>query len=139
MKRILFDINVVLDLLLDRAPWVNDAKTLMQAGLDGRAVALLSSASVGTLYYLIRKQAGEEAARRSIHRTAIAFEIVPVDSAIVARALELNGPDLEDDLQIATAERAGAEVIVTRDLNDYARSPIRALDPATTIRQLGLA
>lgn len=48
----------------------------------------------------------------------------------VRLALELPMSDLEDAMQVAAAERFGAQIIAARNLKDYGGSPIRALKPA---------
>ena len=37
--------------------------------------------------------------------------------------------DLEDALQVAAAESWGADLVVTRNLRDYRRSPVKAISP----------
>ena len=38
-------------------------------------------------------------------------------------------------MQVAAAEACGAERIVTRNVRDFLRSPIRAMTPATFLRE----
>ena len=38
--------------------------------------------------------------------------------------------------EVAAARACGARFIVTRNVRDYARSPIRAVDPQTALRDL---
>ena len=44
--------------------------------------------------------------------------------------------DFEDALQVAAAMAAGAEVIATRNVRDYAHAPIRAASPEALLREL---
>jgi hypothetical protein len=37
--------------------------------------------------------------------------------------------DFEDAMQVVAAEACGADVIATRNIRDYARSPLRAATP----------
>ena len=39
-------------------------------------------------------------------------------------------PDFEDTLQIAAAKEWGADVIVTRDRDGFANSPVKVMTPA---------
>ncbi|MFI0348039.1 MAG: hypothetical protein ACH346_04615 [Chthoniobacterales bacterium] len=48
-------------------------------------------------------------------------------------ALALNFSDLEDAMQCITAACFLAEVIVTRNLRDYKKSPIKAMSPAEVL------
>lgn len=46
------------------------------------------------------------------------------------RALTLGLTDLEDAMQASAAIRFGAQMIVTRNLKDFTRSPVKAITPA---------
>jgi len=58
------------------------------------------------------------------------FCVVPgAGTAEMKQALELGFSDLEDAMQTAAALLFGAQIIVTRNLPDYRRSPIKAACP----------
>jgi predicted nucleic acid-binding protein len=61
--KIFLDLNVVLDLLLDRAPWVDEAKRMTARVLSGDLQAYVSATSVPTLFYIASRTAGAERAR----------------------------------------------------------------------------
>jgi len=44
--------------------------------------------------------------------------------------------DFEDALQVAAAVACGASVIATRNLQDYAKSPVRAAEPLFVLAEL---
>ena len=44
--------------------------------------------------------------------------------------------DFEDEMQVAAARACGAQYIVTRNVKDYARSPIRAVTPQGALDDL---
>ena len=64
-------------------------------------------------------------------------EVAPVGSADARRALQLPMNDIDDAFQAAAALAWGADVIVTRNLADYRRSPVAALSPATFMKRVG--
>jgi hypothetical protein len=45
-------------------------------------------------------------------------------------------PDFEDAMQVAAAERFGAQVVATRNLKHYKQSPIRAIVPTDLLTLL---
>lgn len=53
--KVLFDLNVVLDLLLDRAPWAQDAKALVAHVLAGRIDGYVCATAIPT-FVLYRSQ-----------------------------------------------------------------------------------
>ena len=55
--------------------------------------------------------------------------IAPADAGSVRYAASLPMADFEDALQVAAARACGARCVVTRNLADYARSPIPAISP----------
>jgi predicted nucleic acid-binding protein len=127
--RVLLDTNVVLDVLLSREPWLDDAKALWLATDNGQLTAYLSAANLTDIYYVARRLADAALARQAIKLCLDAFEILPVDRAALERAQQLSGPDFEDNLQIASAEAADLDAIVTRDAAGFTDSTVAVLSP----------
>jgi predicted nucleic acid-binding protein len=48
--RVLLDTNVVLDVLLNRQPWVNDAAAVWQANDDGRVIVYLAASTFTDIF-----------------------------------------------------------------------------------------
>ena len=58
------------------------------------------------------------------------FTIVPVGEKAIDRALALEPRDFEDALQYYSAEQAGADFIVTRNVKDFDfASTVKTLEP----------
>ena len=64
-------------------------------------------------------------------------EVVRTGTADVRYALDLPMSDFEDALQAAAARACGARAIVTRNVRDFARSPIPAITPGVAFTGLG--
>ena len=47
IMRVLLDTNVILDVLLNRAPWVTEAKAVWQAHADGRITGYMTATTMG--------------------------------------------------------------------------------------------
>jgi hypothetical protein len=58
------------------------------------------------------------------------FEVAPVTRAVLDGALASKAPDFEDAVLAEAALQAGAQAIITRNLRDFAHSPVRAHTPA---------
>lgn len=136
MRQYLLDINVVLDLLLNRSPWAADAASIWDAHRYGRIRALVAAFSLPTVFYIVRRQAGIPAARTAVQACSTTLDIAPTDHATLLAAHALAGPDFEDDLQIACAVRAQVDAVVTRDPRGFAASPIPVLAPADVVASL---
>jgi predicted nucleic acid-binding protein len=134
--RVLFDVNVVLDVVLDRHPWVNDAKPLVEAVLAGKIEGYLAATTITTVYYVARKSAGPERALLAVTLCLQAFEVASVNAEVLAAAAALQGPDFEDNVQIAAARAASCDSLVTRDQAGFATSTIRAVSPAALVAEI---
>jgi predicted nucleic acid-binding protein len=136
MKQYLLDASVVLDLLLNRPPWAADAAVIWDAHRNHQIKAWIAAFTVPTIYYVARKQAGIPAARTAVHACVTTLDIVPTEQATLLAAHALAGSDFEDDLQIASAQRAGVDAIVTRDPKGFAASPVPVVTPANLAASL---
>lgn len=137
MKRILFDTNVVLDVLLDRQPYVEGSAAAWAAVETGTTEGMLAAHAVTTIHYLVRKEWGNVKARRIISNILRVFEVAPVDGAVVQEALELPFSDFEDAVTAAAARLAACECIVTRDPKGFRGSTVLSLTPEAVIPLLG--
>jgi predicted nucleic acid-binding protein len=127
--RVLLDTYVVLDVLLSREPWLDDARALWLAADNGELSAYLSATSLTDIYYVARRLADVPRAQQAVKLCLDAFEVLPVDRAALERAQQLTGPDFEDNVQIGCAEAAGLDAIVTRDTGGFADSTVAVLSP----------
>ena len=129
MRRILFDTNVVLDVLLDRQPYVEASAAAWAAVETGVAEGMLAAHAVTTIHYLAGKELSGLKARRIVSAILRVFRVAAVDGAVVEEALQLPIPDFEDAVTSAAARAAGCEFIVTRDPKGFRGSPVRSLTP----------
>src|SRR5688572_4267027 len=130
MKRILLDVNVVLDVLLDRKPFAEPSSAVWAAVEKGEAEGLLAAHAVTTLHYLNARTVGARAARETTEALLSVFNIAGVDEAVLAFALALGWQDFEDAVTAAAARKAKCDAIVTRNPRDFVKSPIRVLAPS---------
>ncbi len=75
MTRVLLDTNVVLDFLLDRAPFADEAAALWQANDDGRIEAYVSAITPVNVFYVARKLKGIETARQLVESLLVACRV----------------------------------------------------------------
>lgn len=128
--RVLFDTNVVLDVLLDREAFVADATLLVDLVEQGEITGLLCATTITTLAYLAGKAVGKKQAMLQIKHLLSLFEVAAVTRAVLDAALANKAPDFEDAVLAEAALQAGAQAIITRNLRDFAHSPVRAYTPA---------
>lgn len=82
------------------------------------------------------KHASREAARVRVLDLLSVLEVAPVDDDVLKRALALPYADLEDAVQMAAAQRAAADYVVTRDRTLYGTGPVPAVTPGELLALL---
>lgn len=122
--KVLFDTNVVLDLLLDRESFSLDAARCFSRVESGEIEGWLCASTVTTLHYLIKKSVGAGKAFDSISLILSLFEIAPVDKSVLESALHLPFKDFEDAVLHEAARYSNVDVIVTRNVADFKNSSI---------------
>lgn len=133
MKRLLLDLNVVLDVILDCAPGADAAAALWAAIERGQGHGMLPAHGLTTIFYLLEKARGASFAREGVERLIGIFGVAPVDDEVVRRALVLAWPDFEDAVCAAAAEASGCHAIVTRDADGYPNASLPVIDPAAAL------
>jgi predicted nucleic acid-binding protein len=128
--KVAFDTNVILDVLLDRAPHVNASKALMWAAERGEINGLLCATTVTTVDYFLNKQFGKTQSVRAINDLLSVFEIAPVSRSVLQNALDSDMHDFEDAVLACAAIQSGAELIVTRNAKDFVGCALTVLTPA---------
>ena len=128
--KILLDLNVILDVVLDRDPFVADALAVCRECATGRSAGYLAAISLPTLFYLVKKIKHLESAREAVRLCLESFEIAPVTRNELTSARDSQGADFEDNIQIACAVSSGVGMIVTRNAADFSHSPIPVMTPA---------
>ena len=122
--KIFFDTNVILDVLLDRDPFVEEALPLLAKVECSEITGVICATTVTTIYYLVSKCLGTEEAIRHIKTLLSIFEITPVNRAVLEDALNSGFSDFEDAVLHASALIVGADCIVTRDFSGFKNSKI---------------
>jgi predicted nucleic acid-binding protein len=118
----LFDTNVVLDLLLDRAPHAETAAALVSRVERGELAGYLCATTITTVFYLATKAIGAKAAHEHIQKLLGLFEIAPVGRGVLESAMTAGFDDFEDAVLYEAARHAGAYCIVTRNVRDFKRA-----------------
>ena len=133
---ILLGADVLMDIALDRRPHSGPASDLLDRIEHGAESAYIAWHSVSKLYYIVAPARGGASARESIAELTSFVSVATTDTEAIRYAAVLPMEDLEDAMQVAAARACGARHIVTRNVRDYQRSPIRAIDPQEALSEL---
>lgn len=134
--RVLLDTNVVLDVLLNREPWVTEASSLWQANDKGQIVGYVTATTITDIFYVARRLTDLKTAHMAVKICLAAFEVCAVDRKTLELALTLPGTDFEDNLQIACANSIGLDAIITRDSAGFTGATVSILTPIEALAQL---
>ena len=135
--RVLFDTNVLLDVLLDREPWVEWSSACWQANDEGRITGYVTACSIPDIFYIARRLKDRDVAYKAVRICLDAFNICLIDAQTLEQAMGLAEDDFEDNLQIAAAAIAGLDTIVTRDKEGFAEAALPVLTPEELMQQIG--
>ena len=91
---------------------------------------------MSNLYYVVTPTLGGVSARDFIVELTRFVAVATTDTEGIRYAAELPMKDFEDAMQVAAARACGARHIVTRNVQDYKRSPIRAVAPQEALSEL---
>lgn len=122
--KILFDTNIVLDVLMDRQPYADAAVELFSKVEDGTVMGYLGATTITTVFYLAAKTVGAARAQAEIKKLLTLFEVAPVNRPVLEAALVADFKDFEDAVIHEAACHVGADAIVTRNQKDFKKSRI---------------
>ena len=129
MKRVLYDINVLLDVLLKREPFLADSASALDAVGQGQVEGYIAGHAVTTLFYLLQRELGIAKSRQVLAGFLTKMRVAPVTDAGIRQALNNSFKDFEDGVTYAAAQEAEVSVIVTRNVNDFTKGIIPAVLP----------
>jgi hypothetical protein len=79
--------------------------------------------------YIIRKAENKGKARTALHLLRDIFTAVAPDQQLLNQAMDSDIDDFEDAVQYFSADRIGADYLVTRNLDDFPYDGIPVISP----------
>ena len=128
--RVLFDTNILLDILEQRAPHFQSSRDALVTCEACGGEILLAWHSLSNAFYIYGRKVGQAMAQTALGDAILCMTVGTVGHREARRALDLGFADLEDAMQAAAAEAANADWIITRDKAGFARSPVPVMTPA---------
>lgn len=126
----LIDTNVILDALISRAPHHISAERLLLFVAEDKLKAAITASSVTDIYYLLYKYFHDaDQAKQVLLKLFRLFEVLDVTGSDCEKALSMPMQDYEDALLATCAKRRKLDLIITRNLKDFAESPVKAITP----------
>ena len=126
---VLIDTDVLIDVALERKRHVDSASALLDALEQRQAGAFVAWHSISNFYYLVQPTRGRAGARQFVLDLTSFIDVAPTTTTSLRFAASVDMKDFEDAMQVAAAMACGADVIATRNIKDYAKSPVKAATP----------
>lgn len=134
--KIMIDTNVLLDCLLDRHPFSDDAQEILEQCARGKYQGCILASTITDIFYIAEKYMDD------LHELYLLIGELLEDLLLVAlsrkdlmSALDKRELDFEDCVLSLCAESAGCDLIVTRNVEGYKTSGVPAVSPKTFIKR----
>mgnify|MGYP001146014751 FL=1 len=112
--KVLIDTNVILDVLCNRLPFVEDAQKVFRLCEVNKITGYISALSIPNIIYIMRKELDADKISDILEKLSLIFTIADLKSSDLTKAVKLGFDDYEDALQSVCASRIKADYIVTR-------------------------
>ena len=134
--KILFDTNVILDVMLLRNPFYKSATLLLVEAERKKFEGFVCSTTVTTIHYLVEKAKGRKVALSQIENLLKIFQVSQVDKFCLESALSSKIKDFEDAVLNESAYRERIDGIVTRNIKDFKESKLTIYNPEELLKIL---
>jgi predicted nucleic acid-binding protein len=131
--RVLFDTNILLDVVLAREPWEAEASALLDRAARGEVEGYVAAHAVTTIHYLVERARTRTVALSAISDLLSIVDVAPVGRDDIHRALTLGLKDFEDAVQVVAALGVGADYLITRDAKHFRTAPIEVRTPGEVL------
>ncbi len=134
--KVLIDTNVILDIVLERQPFVEQAIKLLQATQQADITLFVTATTITDLYYITRKAKGRAIALEFIADLLQFMQVAGVDGEVIVQALHSDITDFEDAIQESAARSQAIGVLVTRNEADFQNSSLDIYNPESFLENL---
>ena len=134
--KILIDTNVLLDYLLEREPFFEDAKKVILSCTEGNTKGCIAAHSISNMFFILRKDYTAKERREILSSLCTIFDVEGIDKAKLLSGLANEDfSDFEDCLQDRCAENVAANYIITRNTKDFETSIVSAITPEEWLKK----
>lgn len=130
----LVDTNVILDHLLQRAPFDADARKVLETLGKRRGSGFVAWHSLSNIHYITSLSAKKESVRPFLADLTTFLTVATVSHRDFQAALSYPMGDFEDAMQAAASKACGADYILTRNPKDFQHSPVPPILPEEWLR-----
>ncbi len=137
--KILIDTNVLLDAMVNREPFYQEAQNIFNLILDNKIEGFITANSITDIYYIAKKHMNHDDLRNTIRSLFSIFSIIDVLGDDCKTALDFPLEDYEDALLVVCGNKVWIDHIITRDKKfiDNADSSVSIITPDELLQKIG--
>ena len=135
-KRYFSDANVLIDYVLQRQPFFDQANEIFELSEKGRITSVVSLITIATTAFYAQKAYTPTETKQLFYHLTSFCDVLPSTSRNLEEALESPFDDLEDAIQNSIAQSAGCTAIITRNRKDFQHSTLAVLTPEELLATL---
>ena len=129
MKKVLIDLNIILD-FLNKRNFHQEAARLINMCAENVLTGYICAHEVTTLsYFLFKEQKDKNKVVTTISTLFDIFQIIPIDEAILKASLLSPITDYQDAVIEASAVKFNIDYILSRNISDFKLSRIPTYTP----------
>ena len=134
--RCLIDANVLLDVLANREPFVEDSSKIWKLCETRQLDGCISALTFADLVYVLRKELDPQKIESVLNSLKLIFTFTELNEKDLSDAAALKWNDYEDAIQSVTASRIKADCIITRNVKDFKNSSVTAFTPSEILTRI---
>lgn len=135
--RALIDTCVIIDTLQNRQPFCEHSQKLFIACANNLFNGYVSAKAVTDIYYLMHRHThSDKSSREVLNKLFTLFDVLDTEGIDCLKAVPSPITDYEDAVMIETASRSEVDCIVTRNVDDFIKSPIPIYTPEQFLQKL---
>jgi len=127
--KIVFDTNVILDVLLVRESHFEVSANLFDAVVCKDVEGYLCATTLTTIDYLVSKQQGKQVTRALLKKLLVLFSIAEVNEFVLMEAVKSDFSDFEDAVLYQAGVLVGVDGFVTRNQKDFKTAVLSVYSP----------
>lgn len=127
--RLLLDTNILLDVILSDRIGKAASTEVLNLCESGSHQGLVAWQTLPTVSYYHRRGHTNQETWDMLRDLSAFVDVPTVGKSDLLKAWDYSLADFEDALQVACAEADQADYIITRNIRDFATSPVPALTP----------
>ena len=129
MKKILIDLNIILD-FLNKRNFHEEAANIINMCVEKKLFGFIAAHEITTLsYFLLKEKKDKNKAADIISALLDMFNIIPIDEKILREALFSPVKDYEDAVIEVSSVKNSIDYIISRNLGDFKSARVQVCTP----------